>query len=143
MEVVVAEENRSVPAAERVTVRPFAGADAAHWEAFVQQCPEATFFHRIAWREIIEDVFRHRTHYLVAERGAAIAGVLPLAEVRSRLFGHALVSLPFAVYGGPAATDDAAAHALIDAAAKLAATLGAGHLELRNVEARRDRKSVV
>jgi FemAB-related protein (PEP-CTERM system-associated) len=41
------------------------------------------------------------------------------------------------VYGGPAATDDAAAHALIDAAAKLAATLGAGHLELRNVEARR------
>ncbi|NDP41103.1 MAG: FemAB family PEP-CTERM system-associated protein [Aromatoleum sp.] len=137
MEVVATEESRSVSAVERPTVRPFAGADAAHWESFVQLCPEATFFHRIGWREIIEGVFRHRTHYLVAERSNAIAGVLPLAEVRSRLFGHALVSLPFGVYGGPAATDDAAADALIDAAARLAATLGVGHLELRNVDARR------
>ena len=39
-------------------------------------------------------------HYLLAERGGAIVGVLPLAEVKSRLFGHALVSLPFGVYGG-------------------------------------------
>jgi len=45
-----------------------------------------------------------RTHYLVAERGSEIVGVLPLAEVKSRLFGHALTSLPFCVYGGPAAT---------------------------------------
>jgi FemAB-related protein (PEP-CTERM system-associated) len=128
---------RSVPAVERLTVRPFAGADAARWEAFVERCPEATFFHRIGWREIIEGVFRHRTHYLVAERGDAIAGVLPLAQVRSRLFGHALVSLPFGVYGGPAAADDDAAQALIGAAAKLAAALEVGHLELRNVHARR------
>ena len=45
---------RSVPAAEPLTVRPFAGADAARWEAFVERCPEATFFHRIGWREIID-----------------------------------------------------------------------------------------
>ena len=56
-------------------------------------------------REIIESVFRHRTHYLVARRNGEVCGVLPLAEIRSRLFGHSLVSLPFAVYGGPAADD--------------------------------------
>ncbi len=49
--------------------------------------------------------FGHPTHYLLAERDGAICGVLPLAEVRSRLFGHALVSTPFCVYGGIVATD--------------------------------------
>ena len=53
-----------------VGVRRFVAADAPAWDAFVQRCPDATFFHRIGWRDIIEDVFRHRTHYLIAERPA-------------------------------------------------------------------------
>src|SRR6185437_3011547 len=103
---------------------------------FVQRCPEATFFHRIGWRDIIEDVFRHRTHYLVAERPGGIAGVLPLAEVKSRLFGHGLVSLPFGVYGGPAATDAEAGRALIEAASALADSLDVEHLEFRSCAAK-------
>ncbi len=120
-----------VRAGARVVARSSRG-DAARWEAFVERCPDATFFHRIGWREIIDDVFRHRTHYLVAERGGKIVGILPLAEVRSRLFGHALVSLPFCVYGGPAADDADAERTLIDAAADLARSLDVDHLELRN-----------
>ncbi len=116
MESAASEVVRIGRAADRVSVRPFVGADAPAWDAFVERCPEATFFHRIGWREIIEGVFRHRTHYLVAERPGAIAGILPLAEVKSRLFGHALVSLPFGVYGGPAATDAEAGRALVEAA---------------------------
>ena len=67
---------------------------------------DATFFHRIGWRDDPRGGVPapHRT-YLLAERGGAIVGVLPLAEVSSRLFGHSLVSLPFCVYGGPAADD--------------------------------------
>jgi FemAB-related protein (PEP-CTERM system-associated) len=118
--------------AASLRVRPFSPADSHAWEAFVLRCPEATFFHRIGWREIIEQEFRHRTHYLLAERSGELAGVLPLAEVRSRLFGHALVSLPFAVYGGPAAVDAEARTALIDAAVGLADKLGVEHLELRD-----------
>jgi FemAB-related protein (PEP-CTERM system-associated) len=123
-------------AADRVRVRPFAGADAAAWEAFVERCPDATFFHRIGWRDIIEDVFRHRTHYLIAERPGAIAGILPLAEVKSRLFGHALVSLPFGVYGGPVATDAEGERALIEAASTLADALDVEHLEFRDCSAK-------
>ncbi len=115
-----------------VSVRPCRDGDAAAWEAFVRACPEATFFHRLGWREILRDVFRHTPHYLLAERAGAIVGVLPLAQMKSRLFGHALVSLPFAVYGGVAASDDAAVPALHAAAAALARELGVDHLELRN-----------
>ena len=119
-------------AAAALAVRDFAPGDAGRWDAFVGRCPEATFFHRIGWRGILEDDFRHRTHYRLAERGGEIVGVLPLAEVKSRLFGHALVSLPFCVYGGPAASDAEAERALVESAVELARTLGVEHLELRN-----------
>ena len=94
--------------------------------------PDATFFHRIEWREILQEVFRHRTHYLVAERGGKLCGVLPLARIRSLLFGDALVSLPFAVYGGAAASDAASRSALHRVAVDLARDLGVRHLELRD-----------
>ncbi|MCC6197557.1 MAG: FemAB family PEP-CTERM system-associated protein [Burkholderiales bacterium] len=118
-----------------VAVRAFGESDAPRWGEFVESCPAATFFHRIGWRTIIEEVFRHRTHYLLAERGARVCGVMPLAEVRSRLFGHALVSLPFGVYGGPAADDVQATRALVAAGEALARRLRVSHLELRNRQA--------
>ena len=122
--------------ARPVIVRDFEPHDTAKWDAFVTQCRHATFFHRIGWREIIQDVFGHRCHYLVAERDGRWSGVMPLAAIRSRLFGHALVSLPFAVYGGVAASDSESVAALNDAAESLARTLGVDYLEVRNSETR-------
>ena len=107
--------------------------DLERWERFVFECPAATFFHRVGWREIYEGVFRHRTHYLLAERDDRIVGVLPLVQLKSLLFGHSLVSLPFAVYGGVAATDAEATQALHRFAVVLGRELGVDHLELRNV----------
>jgi FemAB-related protein (PEP-CTERM system-associated) len=117
-----------------LTVRPYHDADRAAWESYVFACPQATFFHRIGWREIFETVFRHRTHYLIAWRGAQIVGVLPLVQLKSVLFGHALVSLPFAVYGGVAVSEPLATDALHRAATELGRRLGVQHLELRNRE---------
>ncbi len=111
-------------------------ANAARWDAFVQKCPEATFFHRAGWQQVMDDVFGHPTYFLYAERAGVIEGVLPLARNRSRLFGDALVSLPFAVYGGVAATTAEAADALEAEAQRLAQALGVEHLELRNVRPR-------
>ncbi|HTQ00913.1 MAG TPA: FemAB family XrtA/PEP-CTERM system-associated protein [Casimicrobiaceae bacterium] len=116
----------------RALIRAYADADAGRWDAFVDRNLDATFFHRIGWREILEDVFGHRTHYLIAERSGDIAGILPLAEVKSPFFGHSLASLPFCVYGGPVALDASTERALVAAGENLARSLGVGHLELRN-----------
>jgi FemAB-related protein (PEP-CTERM system-associated) len=124
-----------VPAADAgaaVRVRVAGHDDLVRWDQFVERCPEATFFHRAGWKELIESVFRHRTFYFMAERETQIVGVLPIAEVKSLLFGHALISLPFGVYGGVAATDPAAVAALHAAAQELAGKLGVSHLEVRN-----------
>lgn len=83
-------------------------------------------------------VFRHDTYFLYAETDGRIEGVLPLAHVKSMLFGNSLVSLPFAVYGGVAATNAEAASALEAEAQRIAQRLGVDHLELRHVEARHD-----
>lgn len=105
---------------------------AGPWDAFVACCPEATFFHRSGWKEVLEQAVGLRTHFLCAVADGDIQGVLPLAEVRSLLFGSSLVSLPFCVYGGIAATGDAAVVALDRAAQDLATSLRVGHLEYRN-----------
>ncbi len=108
----------------------------SRWDSFVLSCPEATFFHRAAWQKLMREVFKHPAYFLYAECDGEIQGVLPLAEVKSRLFGHALVGLPFAVYGGVAASNAEAADALENEAQRLAQVLGAEHLELRNMRPR-------
>ena len=122
-----------------LTIRRLAAADragAAAWDAFVAACPAATFFHRAGWQRILRDVFSHEGYFLYAERDGRIEGVLPLAHVKSLLFGSSLIGLPFAVYGGVAAVDEAAADALEREADRIARELRVSHLELRHVDAR-------
>lgn len=114
-------------------VRMMTPADAANWDAFVFACPEATFFHRAGWNEVLQRAFGHRTHFLLAEENGVIQGVLPLAEIDSTLFGHSLSALPFCVYGGILAGNDAARLALDQAAQALARKLDVDFLEYRNL----------
>jgi FemAB-related protein (PEP-CTERM system-associated) len=109
---------------------------AERWDAFVLACPDATFFHRSAWQDIMATVFRHNTYFLYAELNGKVEGVLPLAHVNSLLFGNSLVSLPFAVYGGVAASSAEAAQLLEGEAQALATRLKVAHLEMRNIEQR-------
>ncbi|MCV2365505.1 FemAB family PEP-CTERM system-associated protein [Paucibacter sp. DJ1R-11] len=109
---------------------------ARRWDEFVLACPQATFFHRAGWLRMVEQVFKHQGFFLYAEREGQFEGVLPLAQVKSMLFGHSLVALPFAVYGGVAALNDEAAAALEQEAQAIAQRLGAEHLEFRNIEPR-------
>lgn len=107
----------------------------ARWDEFVASHEASTFFHRFGWSRVLQRAFGHRPHFLLATRQSETVGVLPLAEVRSLLFGKRLVSLPFCVYGGVLAADEEAAEALRSAACKLADRLQVGSLELRNIVA--------
>ena len=60
-----------------------ARADEAAWDAFVRATPDATFFHRLAWRDVVRDRMGHEPLYLVAKDGEAIVGVLPMFLVGS------------------------------------------------------------
>ncbi len=114
------------------TVREADLADAderARIAAFVEATAAATPFHLPVWSIAVARGCGQRARYLVAERGGTITGVLPLTEMRSPLFGRALVSAGFAVDGG--VLGDAAVEPLAAAAWDLAQRRGCPSVELR------------
>ena len=102
---------------------------------FVRQTKGARLCHLPAWTAMVEQAFGHKGWYLVARDEGRVCGVLPLTQVRSRLFGHRLISQPFSDYGGPLAESDAVRAALYRRAVEIAQECGCESLELRNVTA--------
>lgn len=106
--------------------------DFARVESFVRAQPAATPFHLPQWTAATARACRQRPRYLIAERAdGGIAGVLPLLETRSRVFGSALVSAGFGTDGGILAEAPDAVGALAASAWALANRLGIGSVELR------------
>jgi FemAB-related protein (PEP-CTERM system-associated) len=118
-------------------VRAFRPGDERSWDDFILAHPGGTFFHLSGWKRVIERAFRHRTHYLLAERGGIVTGILPLTHVKSPLFGSSLISNAFAVHGGPIAVDAESLSALENEAARLMGALDVPVLELRDFSASR------
>jgi len=113
-----------------VTTLPLNG-NAASWDAFVARAEGSSFCHLAGWRDILSDVLGVESLYRVAvDPDGELQGVLPLVRVRSWIFGHYLVSLPFLNDGGPLGTRDARRQ-LTDEAVAEARRSGADLLELR------------
>jgi FemAB-related protein (PEP-CTERM system-associated) len=103
------------------------------WDLFIRSIEGATSYHRLKWRNVINESFGHNCHYLAAiDDSGEWQGVLPLVHMRSRLFGHFLISVPFVNYGGLLCNNDSAAGVLLDEAERLRRSLGATHVELRH-----------
>ena len=104
----------------------------SEWDDFVRGSEYSTHCHLLGWRSVIERAFGHECLYLAA-RGAQreLAAVLPLVRVKSLLFGHYLVSMPFLNSGGPLGSQDAVGRLATHAAA-IARRDGALLLELRS-----------
>ncbi len=103
--------------------------DSAAIDAFVRDQTAATPFHMTAWSRAVERGCGQRARYLVAERAdGSLAGVLPLTEMRSPLFGKALVSTGFGVDGGILGEG---VEALASGAWDLAQRIGCPGVELR------------
>jgi FemAB-related protein (PEP-CTERM system-associated) len=109
-------------------IRTAGGEDRDAIERFVRSRPDGSPFYLPGWLEAVERGCGQCGFHLVAERGDAIVGVLPLTELRSRLFGSALVSSGFAVGGGVLGEGS---QELAEAAWDLARNRGFASVELR------------
>lgn len=104
----------------------------ARIDAYVCAHPDATPFHLTGWNVAVARACGQTAHCLIAEHAdGSLAGVLPLTEIRSPLFGKALVSAGFAVDGGILTDRDAVADALAASAWAMAERLDCPSLELR------------
>ncbi len=99
---------------------------------FVRRHPDATPFHLPEWSIAVARGCGQRAHMLIAEGAdGSLAGILPLTETRSPLFGRALVSTGFGVGGGILAQGEGAISSLGSAAWDLAQKLRCPTLDLR------------
>jgi serine/alanine adding enzyme len=108
-------------------------ANIEEWDAYVANHPRGLRYHEQSWKAIIEESFGHSTYYFSAHLpGGQLVGVLPLARLRSRLFGDFLVSLPFFTYGGVLGDCETVENDLMNEASGLAQELGCTHVEFRD-----------
>ena len=105
------------------------------WDNYVKAHQQGSFFHLSGWKTVIEQSFGHSCYFIYLQAGEKISGVLPLVEVKSKLFGYALVSTPFCVYGGAIADSSKIARHLEKEACQLAEKLHVDYLELRYKDA--------
>lgn len=116
--------NAPAPSLKTIVRQADLHSEAARIDSFVAEHPEGTIFHRPQWSLAAERGCGQRAHYLLAERGGVLVGCLPLSEIRSPLFGNALVSAGFGTGGGILGEG-------VDALAAAAVALGFPSIELR------------
>ncbi|WP_206352374.1 FemAB family XrtA/PEP-CTERM system-associated protein [Tautonia rosea] len=105
------------------------------WESFVARRGPLPLSYHPAWPSVLSTGLRHIPYWIEATEGDETRGLLPLAFVRSVLFGRYLVGLPYLNYGGAMADDEDIAVQLIDRAIELSDHLNVRHLELRHEQA--------
>jgi FemAB-related protein (PEP-CTERM system-associated) len=103
------------------------------WDAFVARSPQASFYHRYAWRRINARLHDHRTFALGAVAGGRLVGLLPIVQLNTWLFGNIGCSMPFVNFGGPCADTPAIEAALLAEAAALVERERMAYLELRSI----------
>jgi len=115
------------------------GIDQKGWNSYVNSRTSTTIYHLADWRRLIKETFGHDSHYFYAEdSNNTIKGILPLIQLKSRLFGNFLVSMPYFNYGGAVADHPEIENMLMAEAVAFANSIGVEHIEFRDSIARKD-----
>lgn len=112
----------------------FLGYPDVECDEFVRRKPSAKLEHMPAWSYMIQRTFGHRVFYLVARHDDVVQGVLPLTQIRSRLFGNRMISQAFSNYGGLLANDPSVLYMLYNRAIELTIEHGCESIEFRNIK---------
>lgn len=109
--------------------------DSDEWDGYVAGHPASTLYHTSQWCRIVAEIGGYIPHCWVTRENGRITGLLPALEVRSRLTGNRLVSLPFSDVCYPLANDAATAQSLVRAALNLRNDRRLAFFELRGAPA--------
>jgi FemAB-related protein (PEP-CTERM system-associated) len=113
-------------------IRRYETGDQDAWDDFANQHPHSSPFHLIAWKRTIKESFGYDPVYLLAERKGKVLGILPMFLIRNIFVKRALISTPFAVYGGILSGSEEVRCGLHEHAVKIGHELGVEYIELRN-----------
>lgn len=87
--------------------------DKSAWDEYVCQHQNATAYHMYAWGQAVEQAYKHKMFYLIAQQQNTIVGVLPLIKFKKPFASEQLCSLPFCDLGGVLANNKKVEQALL------------------------------
>jgi len=115
-----------------MTIQYLTSLNHTHWDDYVINHPDGTFYHLSCWKNIIEDSFGHQTYYMTAMEEGKIVGVLPVVFIQSKMFGRILSSMPFLNFGGVLGDNGEVENSLIQESRKLLNANSADYFEFRH-----------
>jgi len=102
-----------------INIRLVQDGDFVNWDNYVGGHAHASAYHQIAWKKSVENAYKHRCFYWLAENEKqVIIGILPTVWVKSPISKGSLCALPYCDVGGVLANDDEIEQALITEAVK-------------------------
>lgn len=104
------------------------------WVDFTIKNDQATIYHDILWKTILEKSFCLKSHYLIClDDSGEIAGILPMFEMKDIFRRLYLVSIPFFTNAGLCATRKETTDILLEKTKEIANDLKAQYVELRHL----------
>lgn len=104
------------------------------WRAYINKHPNSSMSHLPEWKHVLEESFHHQPFYLFARNQEdRLCGIFPLFQIKSKLTGNRLVSLPFSLCG-PIADSEEILNKLVRKAKELCHCLECSYLEIRMAE---------
>lgn len=105
------------------------------WDNYVSEHTESTPHHHSDFLKIIERSFSHFCFgFIVYDELNHVAGILPMVQTKSKLFGNYATSIPFFNYGGMVSSSPEAESLLINAAEKFAKDNELSSFQLRQTK---------
>ncbi len=102
-----------------INIRLALDVDFENWDSYVGHHVHASAYHQIAWKKSVENAYKHRCFYWLAENEQkSIIGILPTVWVKSPISKGSLCALPYCDLGGVLANDDNIEQTLIKEAIK-------------------------
>jgi FemAB-related protein (PEP-CTERM system-associated) len=106
--------------------------DRNKWDAYASQHREATPYHLFAWKDAVEEAYKHEGYYFIAEQDGAVKGILPLVHMRFPMIQNQLVALPFCDLGTVLADSPETEQVLLEKALALGRDLKVRYIEIRS-----------
>jgi len=100
------------------------------WNMYIQRNEQATIFHTLEWKNIIQKVYGFEPIYLLAIKNDEIQGVL-CSFLTKGIFGKKIVSTPFNFYNQPLFDNEEAGKSLIEHAINIGKKENVGYIELK------------
>ena len=104
------------------------------WKTFVDSHPDASVFHQVEWLQALEACYGYAAVALTLNPpGSPLENGLVLCEVRSRLTGNRLVSIPFSDHCEPLINDPEELELFVENLAERVEKSGWKYFELRPI----------